>query len=75
MLTSRFQADAAPALRAGGSLADEFHARAAQRLDQFHQRIDIAANDAVARFHALNGRYRKARQFGELALIDAEECP
>ena len=42
--------------------------------DQLHQRIDIAADHAVARFHALDRRDRQAREFRELALVDPERA-
>ena len=46
---------------------------ALERPDQLHQRIDVAADHAVARLHALDRRNRQAAQIGELALIDAEK--
>ena len=69
----RFQPHAAPAAWAGRALADELDAGGIERADQFHQRIDIAADDAIARFHALDRRHRQARKFGQLALVDAEQ--
>src|SRR6185437_12583388 len=72
-LTSGFETDATAAALAGGSLADELHPRPVQRGDQLHQRIDVAPNDTLARFHALDGRDREAGQAGERTLIDAEE--
>ncbi len=46
---------------------------ASSAADQLHQRIDVAADDAVAGLHALDGRHRKVRQFGHLPLIDVQE--
>src|SRR6185312_16176348 len=72
-LTSGFETDATAAAVTCGSLADEFHPCAVERGDQLHQRIDIASNDPVARFHALDGRDRESGEDGERALIDTEE--
>src|SRR4029077_15528903 len=52
---------------------DQLDPRVFKRGDQFHERIDVGADDAVAGFHALNGRNRKVRQTGGLPLIDIQE--
>ena len=44
-----------------------------ERGDELHQRIDIAADHAVARLHALDGRQRQPGRFSKLALVDAEK--
>src|SRR6058998_135394 len=44
----RLQSHPAAAARTGGAVADEFDAGGVERGDQLHQRIDIAADDAVA---------------------------
>jgi hypothetical protein len=68
-----FQPHAASAAVADRSLADQFDARRRQRFDEFHQRIHIAPDDPVARFHALDGGQRKTRTLGQLALIDLQQ--
>ena len=40
-----------------------------KRRNQLHQRIDIAPDHALARFHALNGWKRKPSLLGQLALV------
>ena len=67
------QAHAAAAAGAGGALADQLDAGGLQRADQLHQGIDVAAHHAVARLHALDGRQGQAGQFGQLALVDAQQ--
>ena len=71
----RLQPHAAPAAGAGRALADQLDAGGVERADQLHQRIDVAADHAVARLHALDGRHRQAGQLGQLALVDAEQGP
>jgi len=66
---------AAAASRTGQSGIDQFDTRILQSRNQLHERIDIAADHAVARLHALDGRQRQAGQFGELALVDAKQRP
>ena len=46
---------------------------AVERRDQLHQRLDVAADHAVARLHALDGRQRETRSLREGALIDSGE--
>src|SRR4051795_12088960 len=60
---------------AGGSFADHLDAGGVENRDQLDQRIDIAPHHGFARLHALNGWRRKARQRGELALVNAEKHP
>src|SRR5215470_4185094 len=69
------QPHASPAAWAHGALADQLNAGGAKRIDELHQRIDIAADDAVARFHALDGRQRQARALGQRLLVDAQQGP
>src|SRR6266571_982262 len=64
---------AATGVRACGIVGDEFDAAGVKRCHQLHQRIDIAADHAVARLHSLDGRERQAGQLGELALVDAKQ--
>jgi hypothetical protein len=53
---------------------DQFDPRILEGGNQFHEGIDVGPDNAVAGFHALNGRDRKVRQIGGLPLIDIEEC-
>src|SRR6476620_8236756 len=46
---------ATPTAVARGSFADQFNSRGDKRLDQLHQRIDIAAHDATAGLLAAKG--------------------
>ena len=46
-----------------------------ERADQLGEGIDIAADDAVARLHALDGGDGEARLVGEAALVNAEKGP
>src|SRR5436190_10152873 len=65
--------DATSARRARSARIDQFDAGVLKRGNQYHERIDIGADDAVAGFHALNGGNRKVRQIGGLSLIDIQE--
>ena len=65
----------APASLAGGALADQFDTGGVERPDELFERIDIAANDRLARFHALDGGQREAGEFRELPLIDLQQRP
>ena len=55
--------------RTGSPRIDQFDPCIFKRGNQLHQRIDIGPDDAVAGFHALNGRNRKIRQIGGLPLV------
>src|SRR5207249_1646640 len=66
---------AAPAAVAVRPVVDQFDAGILERGDQFHQRIDVAPNHRLTRFHPLNGWYRKPRQLREPPLVDAEKHP
>jgi hypothetical protein len=52
---------------------DQFDPRIFQCGNQLHQGIDVAADNAVARFHALDGRDWKACKVGGLPLIYVQE--
>jgi hypothetical protein len=67
------QADAASARRAKGAWIDQFDTRSLKSRNELHQRIDVSADDAIARFHPLNGGDREVRHFGRLPLIDVQE--
>ena len=69
------EADAAAAGLAGRAFADELDAGGIEGADEPHQRIDVAANDAFARFHALDGGHRQAGKVGKLALVEPGERP
>ena len=56
-------------------LSDEFDAHRIQCLNEFHQRIHITADDAFARFHALDGGQREAGKFGEFLLREPGQSP
>src|SRR5581483_7019394 len=72
---SCLQAHAAPAALAHGSHTDQLDARCVERFDQLHERVDIAADHAVACLHSLNRGKRKASHLGQLALIDSKQSP
>ena len=40
----------------------------------FISEVDVAADDAVARLHALDGRQRQRCEFRKSALVDAKQC-
>src|SRR6476646_5412150 len=69
------QPDTAPTARACSAFCDQLDAALVERSDQFHQGVDIAADDAAARFHPLDRWYRKLREFCEFALVDTEQGP
>ena len=50
------QPHAAPTCRAVRAVGDQYDPEFIERADQLHERVDIAANDTVAGFHALNSR-------------------
>src|SRR6185295_14067311 len=67
------ESHAATAAAAGGALGDELDPGGVERSHQLHQRIDVAANGAVARLHALDRRQRKPARFRQRLLIHAEQ--
>jgi hypothetical protein len=67
------EANPAPAGRTRNARIDQFDPRTLQGRNQLHERIDVAADDAVARFHALDGGDRKIRKVGGLPLIYVQE--
>src|ERR1051325_11903594 len=69
------QTHAAAAALAYRALVDQLDTGAVQRGDQLHQRLDVAADHAVARLHALDGGQREARRFGERCLVEARKGP
>jgi hypothetical protein len=58
---------------ASNTRIDQFDPRILQCGNQLHQRIDVPADDAVARFHALDGRNWKICKVGSLSLINVQE--
>src|SRR3990170_168462 len=71
MSRSSLQPHAAACALACRSLADQFDAGSVKRLDQLHERVDIAADHPVARFHPLNGGERQPGHLGQLALVNS----
>jgi len=65
--------DAAAPGRAGNAGIDQLDPLAFEGRNQLHQRIDVAADDAVAGLHALDRRHRQIRKLGHLPLIDVQE--
>lgn len=61
--------DTAATPQTWGVLAYKFDARAFQRRDQFHQRIDVAANNPATRLHAPDGGDRQAAHLGKVPLV------
>ena len=57
----------------GRALTDQLDAVGGERVDQLHQRVDVAAHDAVAGFHALDRWQREPRALRQFALVDAEQ--
>jgi hypothetical protein len=64
------QAHAPPASGTSGAFANEFDASILQGADELGQRVDIAAYDAIAGFHALDCRHGQARDFRQSSLIE-----
>ena len=64
-----------------GVVGNQLDAERIERSDELHQRIDIAADDAFACLHALDGRQRQPGRFGELrwsmprSAREARSCP
>jgi len=56
-------------------LTDQFDAGNIECFNQCHERVDIPADHAVARFYPLNGPEKKVRPFNRLALVDPQESP
>jgi hypothetical protein len=67
------ETNAATAVGAGNPGIDQFDPGVFKRRNQLHQGIDIAADDTIARFHALDGGDGKVCKLGGLALIDVQE--
>jgi hypothetical protein len=65
--------NAPPSGRTRNPRIDQFDPCILKSGNQFHERIDVGPDDAVAGFHALNGRNRKIRQIGGLPLVYIQE--
>jgi len=65
--------DAPASGRTWNSRIDQLDPRVIKGGDQLHERIDIAADDAVTGFHALDRRHREVCQSSHLPLIDVQE--
>lgn len=71
---SAFQkAHAATFALAYRTVCNQFDTLCGERLDELHHGIDIAANDPIARFHALDGWNRQPCQPCELPLVDTQQ--
>jgi len=64
--------DAAPAAMARRMIGNQLDAERIEGRDEFHQRIDIAPDHAIACFHPLDGRQRKPGRLRQLALVYPE---
>lgn len=69
----RPQPNPAAAARACRPFSDHLDAGVFQRAHHLHKRIDAAADDAVACFHALDRGHREPAQLGKAPLADAEQ--
>src|SRR5579871_212143 len=67
------QANAATAAGARHPGSDQDNSVSVQCCDQFHQRVDVAADDTLAGFHALDRGNRQAALLRKLALVDSGE--
>ena len=65
--------NAPPSGRTWNPRIEQFNPCVLKGGNQFPEGIDIGPDDAVAGFHALNGRNRKIRQIGGLPLVDIQE--
>jgi hypothetical protein len=63
---------AATAHGANAPFAKQLNAHVLKRLHDFGQGIHVAADEAAARFHTLNGGQGKPRTLCERGLINAE---
>src|SRR5690606_37382535 len=70
---SSLEAHAAPPAGAGRPFADQLDASGIERIDDFHERIDVAADGPRARLHPLDGREGQARRLGKRTLVDAQK--
>jgi hypothetical protein len=55
------------------AFVDEFDSSPFKGGDQFHERIDIAADNAIAGFHPLDRRNREPGETGSFSLIDIQQ--
>jgi hypothetical protein len=67
------QAHAPTAIIAARVFADQFDARAIERVDHLHQRTDDAAHRPLTRLHPLDGRQGHSGQRGKRLLVNAQE--
>ena len=72
-LHSGLQANASSPAWAEHPRSDQDNSVSVQCCDQFHEGVDITSDYSLAGFHSLDRRHRKARLFGELALINTGE--
>jgi hypothetical protein len=67
------ETNAATAVGAGNARIDQFNPGVLKRGNQLHEGVDVAADDAIARFHALDGGDGKVCELGGLPLIDIQQ--
>src|SRR5262249_2225711 len=72
---SPLQPHTAPAGVTDRPFPDQLDARSRERIDEFHQRVDISPDDPPPRFHALDRGQGETRALGEFALIDLQQRP
>jgi hypothetical protein len=65
--------NAPPSGRTRNPRIDQFDSCALKSGNQFHERIDVGSDHAIAGFHALNGGNGKVRQIGGLPLVYIQE--
>jgi hypothetical protein len=68
-----FQSNATAAGLAHGTVADQFDAGFIQGRNKLGERLDIAADNAVAGFHPLDRGQGKIGKFSKLALINSDQ--
>ena len=69
------QANAPPAPGAWNAFGNKIDACRFKRADELGQGIDIAAHDAIARFHPLDRGEGQTRQPSQSALIERNQRP
>ena len=53
-------------------IGNQLNAERIEGRHKLHQRVDVAANNPLAGFHALDGRQGQSGGFRQLALVDAK---
>ena len=68
-----FKPNTSPSGLTRRTFVDEFDSSSFKGGDQFHQRINIPANNAIAGFHPLDRRNRKTGESGSLSLVNIQQ--